>query len=141
MLNFPLGKEVFVCDDFFSDIKALGKRNPRACTAREEIRQEMLPAEALSCIPLTEGILNVILDPESNHGVVFGKQPFLTQKLKLFKLRYAIDNLGKSKGIRIIYALNEKDLIFIHAYSKRPTPDERKVEGEIVHRLKIFLKL
>lgn len=135
-------KDILACPKIWEDIKAVKRRNPKVCTPREEVPEGASDRTRLIAIPLTEAILNVIQDPENNsHGVLHGNQPFLAQKMKLFKFRFAIDNLGASKGIRLMYATNGESLILVHIYSKRPTPDGRQIEAETQHRLKEFLGL
>jgi len=101
------------------DINNFSGRNPKVCRQTEDADDDL---SRLKAIPITETIFNVLSDPENyNHGTFHGKQPFLEQNLNLYKLRYAIDNQGKSNGIRIMYLKNKADdtIIFAHAYSKK----------------------
>ncbi len=140
MRNSLTHKDVLACPKLWRDIEAIKKRNPKICTPREDCPNGASDKTKLIAIPLTEAILNVITDPENgSHGTLHGNQPFLAQKMKIYKLRYAVDKQGASKGIRVIYASDGETLIFVYIYSKRPTPDGRKIEAELQARLKEFL--
>ncbi|MFT7507696.1 MAG: hypothetical protein ACI92I_000861 [Acidimicrobiales bacterium] len=140
MPHYRWPKGVFVCKKFWADIEKFSGRNPKLCRQTEEAEDDL---SRLGAILLTDAIFNVLSDPENHdHGVLHGKQPFLDHDLNLYKLRYAIDKQGKRNGIRVMYVKNDDTIIFIHAYSKRPTPPNGvKIDTEIIGRLKEFLEI
>lgn len=120
-----------VCPLYWKDIKEI-----RKITKRKELRSSLDEDETsdvlrLKSIPYSEAILNTILncfpDYLDNVSDKYDRQPLLQQGWIIRKMRYAIDNRGKSNGTRTIL--------------KNHCTDERKFEEEFMGRIKEYLCL
>lgn len=131
-------KEIFVCHKVWDDIKGFSGLNSKICRPVEESDNGTSDLQKLKAIPLTNAILNVLINPENDHGSLCGHQPFLEKGWKIYKLRYRIGNRGDADSLRVIYAMNGSILILAHIYPKKPTKRDRDIIAEYCFRLKAF---
>jgi hypothetical protein len=98
----------------------------------------------LDSIPHLKSIKNLIINSASEnilhaHATIYDRQPFLNIGWTIYKMRWAIDNKGKSSGLRIIFCLNEGHMIFSYVATKNECADERLLESEFLQRIKEYL--
>lgn len=131
--------------DFWKDIKQLHKhtKNKEFKPIFDDGEFDDLDDEGkLDCVPLVKSIKNYVLNSITMLDGIsdkYGRQPFLTNGWTIRKLRYAIDNQGKSKGLRIIFCISETNILFVYANIKKFCADERKLEIEFMSRIKNYL--
>lgn len=66
----------------------------------------------------------------------YGKQPFLTQGIELYKLYWGIDNKGAQAGLRIIYCLIGSSAYLIYIKKKKDNEKESDLYNEVKRRVK-----
>jgi hypothetical protein len=68
-----------------------------------------------------------------------GQQPFLSDDWVLWKMRWAVDSQGASYGLRIMYSVNGKHVVFACIkHKKEIKDDESGFQQETIDRLKMF---
>ena len=83
---------------------------------------------------MTEGIIDLIAPK-------YDRQPFLSSGWVIRKMRYAVDNRGKSNGLRIIFCISEKDILFAFVATKNDCDDERKLEKVFLKRINEYISI
>lgn len=71
----------------------------------------------------------------------YKRQPFLASGWVIRKMRYAVDNRGKSSGLRIIVCVNNLNLLFIFVATKNDCADERKLEKTFLKRIREYFSV
>lgn len=69
----------------------------------------------------------------------YDRQPFLSLGWKVYKMRWGIDNKGKSSGLRIIFCTNKENILLIFIATKNDCATETKLEKEFFARIKDYL--
>jgi len=69
----------------------------------------------------------------------YDRQPFLSLGWKVYKMRWGIDNKGKSSGLRIIFCTNKENILLIFIATKNDCATETKLEKEFLSRIKTYL--
>jgi hypothetical protein len=100
----------------------------------------------LESIPVLKSIKNMITNVVCDglitaHANLYDRQPFLTLGWTIYKMRWAIDNKGKSSGLRIIFCLNGNQILFSFVATKNKCADEKQLESEFLHRIKEYLSI
>lgn len=70
------------------------------------------------------------------------RQRLISKGWKVFKFRFAVDNEGKSKGLRVFYArkIEEDILILLYVKKKRYCPtNNNELEEEVFNRLSDYI--
>ena len=138
---------LFTCADFWKDVKNL-KGNIKASLLDIELTAEefekLSVAEKIAAVPLLRQISTTIKNkmgklnelPNNDRN---GQQPFLTDDWVLWKMRWAVDKQGASYGLRIMYSVNGKHIVFACIkHKKEIKDDEKEFQKETVERLKMF---
>jgi len=134
------------CPRFQKDIKTLYKATKnRALHSSLENDEECSSREMIESVPYIEAIVNTILNKLPN-GLTdiadkYGKQPFLQSGWTIWKMRYAIDNKGKSGGTRTIFCVSEAEILFVCIKSKKDCANEAEFQNEFLARIKEYLCL
>ncbi len=70
-----------------------------------------------------------------------GRQPFLDKGWIIHKVRWGIDNTGKRGGVRIIFAVNSGNLIYLAVKPKKHIENhENEFQEESISRLREYIK-
>ena len=138
---------IFTCADFWKDVKKLSKQVKPSllqCDITPEEFEKLSVSEKVSAIPLLRQISNTIKNKFSNPNEIpnnykNGQQPFLSSDWVLWKIRWAVDNQGPRYGLRVMYAINGKHIVFSTIKHKKEVKDiESKFQKETVERLSTF---
>jgi hypothetical protein len=71
-----------------------------------------------------------------------GRQPYLDKGWTIHKIRYGIDTTGKRGGVRLIFAVNDRNLLYISVRLKKDVEGlESKFEAECVERLGEYINI
>lgn len=133
------------CPDFWKDIKFLYKHTKKKELKpifEDETFSDLDDESKIDCIPYIKSIKYYILNSYPNlDGIsdIYQKQPFLAKGWQIRKLRYAIDNRGKSHGIRLIFCINQEFVIFTYINLKNYCTNERELEATFMQRLVNYL--
>lgn len=139
---------IFACDEFWKDIRRL-KKNIKAdfleCPYDEDEFEKLTCAQKMECIPILRYISTAIknkidkLHEIPNNNKNANNQPFLSIKFILWKLRWGVDNHGPAYGLRIMYCVQDKNIVFANIKHKKEIKDsEHTFQGETIERLKFF---
>mgnify|MGYP001596256503 CR=1 FL=1 len=77
-----------------------------------------------------------------NFSNALDRQRLISKGWKVFKFRSAVDKEGKSKGLRVFYAINTEESIVILLYvnKKRYCPtNNQELEDEVFERLSEYI--
>jgi len=102
--------------------------------------------ERLELTPHLKAIKNIVLNT-MNEEIIdsiapkHSRQPFLSSGWVIRKMRYAINNRGKRGGLRIIFCINEKDILFVFIATKNDCDDERKLEKVFLKRINEYISI
>ncbi|MFA6295032.1 MAG: hypothetical protein WC666_01255 [Candidatus Paceibacterota bacterium] len=138
---------LFTCADFWKDVKRLSKHIKSSLLEVEltPIEYEQLSiVEKISAVPILRQISTTIKNKISKLNELpnndkNGQQPFLSDNWILWKMRWAVDNRGSSYGLRIIYSVNGKYLVFAAIKHKKEIKDnESGFQKEVIERLRVF---
>lgn len=132
-----------ICPKVWKDIKFLRKKTHNkeleAAFPEDELSNG---GERVSSIPVLKVITTYIIQTNGtsvDRSEKYDKQPFLTQGWTIFKLRYAFDNKGTSRGLRVIYCRNGDNFLLVYLNLKVYCTDERALEKEFVKRISDYL--
>jgi hypothetical protein len=138
---------LFTCADFWKDLKRLGNHVKPSLIDIELTQEEyerLSTAERIDAVPLLRQISNTIKNkigtlnevPNNDRN---GQQPFLASNWILWKMRWGVDNRGPSYGLRIMYSVNGKHIVFAAIKHKKEVKDDEKgFQDEVVERLRVF---
>lgn len=98
----------------------------------------------IDSIPQLKAIRNSIINSSKNSqldsiSTPYDRQPFLSKGWKIHKMRWGIDNKGKSNGLRIIFCCNNENILLVFVASKNDCAVETKLEKEFLARIKEFI--
>lgn len=98
----------------------------------------------MDLIPHLKSIKNIVVNALADNiidGVSYNydRQPYLSLGWNIRKMRYAVDNRGKSGGLRIIFCTNSTNIIFVFIATKRDCADEVRLEKVFMPRIKDYL--
>ena len=102
--------------------------------------------ERLDLTPHLKAIKNTVLNAMVE-GIIdsiapkYDRQPFLSSGWVIRKMRHAIDNRGKSSGLRIIFCISQNNLLFIFVATKNDCADERKLEKVFMKRINEYVSV
>ena len=140
-----------VIQKFWKDIKELQKKNIKVLQTDYPADQflELSEGDRIESIPVLNAVKNTIentildnvgLDAISDK---IDQQPFIKDCWILRKMRYAIDNTGKSGGLRLIFAVNDNgegcEIIFVMVGRKKDVAKEQEFRQEFFGRFKQYL--
>ena len=140
-----MADQVNICPRFWKDVKELAKH-----TKLRELQSRLALEEFEQCdgivrlrsIPYIEAILNTIFNVAPLFDKIsdrYDRQPFLQLGWTIWKMRYAIDNRGKSGGTRTIFCTDTMRLLFVTIKLKKDCEDERKFEVEFMPRIRDYV--
>ena len=100
----------------------------------------------MDTIPHLRSIKNTVINSIQDslidhHAPQYDRQPFLTSGWIIRKMRWAIDNKGKSHGLRLIFCVNEGHVFFCFVATKNKCADERDLEVEFIRRIREYLSI
>ena len=133
---------------FWQDIKKIHKKHKGSqfiSSIGVDEFDEFADVEKIDSIPIFQSIKNVIVNSISD-GIVdqktnkYDRQPFIVKGWVIRKMRFAIDNTGKSGGLRIIFCVNGSSLLFVYIATKNECSDERKLEATFIKRCKEYIQ-
>ncbi len=140
---------VDICSGFWSDWKKICKKHRskefRPIFGYERLKSDELDDETkIESVPLLKNIKTQIYNTSSLEKIdqfsdKYDRQPFLNLGWEIRKMRWAIDNRGKSSGLRIIFCLNSGHLLFAYIAMKNKCSDERLLEKIFMKRIKDYL--
>ena len=138
-----MDQEVNVCPNFWKDIKRTRSQSLKVADPNE-LFSSLDDLKKIESIPVVQNIVSLILNSlDSNildgQSDKYFKQPFLHDGWVIRKLRWAIDNRGKRNGLRVIFAINECEILMILIATKNDCDDEKKLEKEIMLRIRNYL--
>lgn len=138
---------LFTCADFWKDIKKLSKHIKPSlleCDVAPEEFEKLSTVEQISAIPLLRQISTTIKNKFNNPHEIpnndrNGQQPFLSNDWVLWKMRWGVDNRGARYGLRIMYCINGKHIVFSTIKHKKEIKDiEVEFQKETIERLNAF---
>jgi hypothetical protein len=138
---------LFTCVDFWKDVKQLAKHVKPSLLEIELTAEEfekLSVSEKIAAVPLLRQISTAIRNKlgklnELPNNDKNGQQPFLSEDWILWKARWAVDKHGASYGLRIMYSVNGKHLVFSAIkHKKEVKDDEKSFQQEVVDRLRMF---
>ena len=139
------------CPDFWKDVAHLGKitKSPLySPTVEIETFKQLDTHARVETIPLVRVIATAIVNSTKDKlldsiSTKYGKQPYLTFGWEVWKMRFATDNSGKSKGLRIIFCVDgeRENVLLVLVKRKIDCANERDLQHEIFHRISSFLNL
>lgn len=146
-LTMPLS--INACPEFWKDVKELRKKlSPQLveCAVDSDAFHEADDAVKTASIPVVDKITNFIINSHDeglieSQTIKNGTQPFLAQGWTLRKLRYAVDNKGKSGGLRVMFCLDGNALVLIYVAKKKDGENEVAVQKETISRFKGYISL
>ncbi|MDO8729104.1 MAG: hypothetical protein Q7K26_04430 [bacterium] len=139
---------IFACSEFWKDVKRLRKTvrpDFLECPFGEEEFEKLSCIQKMECIPLLRHISTTIRNkinkleeiPNNHKNATY--QPFLSMNFILWKLRWGVDNHGPAYGLRIMYCIQDKNIVFANIKHKKEVKDsENAFQGETIERLKFF---
>ena len=106
----------------------------------EEISDEI----KIDSIPQLKAVKNSIINSSKNLqldyiSTPYDRQPFLSKGWKIYKMRWGIDNKGKSNGLRIIFCSNGENILLVFIASKNDCAVETKLEKEFLSRIQDYI--
>lgn len=138
---------LFTCADFWKDIKQLSKQIKPSlleCDVSPEEFENLSVSERIAALPILRQISNTIKNKFTSPNEIpnndkNGQQPFLSEDWVLWKMRWAIDKRGARYGLRIMYCINDKHIVFSTIKHKKEIKDtEMEFQKEVINRLKTF---
>jgi len=137
--------KVSTCPEFWKDFKKL--KTPLAKFEDSVLSEQLMnDYDKLQCSKLTTAITDFILNSVSEkrldlEAIKNGKQPFLQNGWTIYKLKFAIDNRGKSGGLRIVFCKNHDYLLLVLIKHKKNCTNEPKLQSEFISRIKQYICL
>lgn len=134
---------VSVCPQFWRDLKKI--KSPLASFNLSSGGNESLSDyDRLQLSQLTTSITDLIINAiNSNliehHSDKYGRQPFLQDGWEIRKMRFAIDNTGKSGGLRVIFCIGDDCVLLVLIKHKRDCANENELERDILARIKTYI--
>ena len=134
---------VNACHQFWKDLKKI--KSPLASFDLPiEEASSLDDYNKLQSTKLTNSIGNTVINAIDSrileqHAVKYGRQPFIQSGWEIWKLRFAIDNKGKSGGLRIIFCIGDDCLLFVLIRHKKDCIPETQLEREMVSRIKEYI--
>jgi hypothetical protein len=138
----------FACSEFWKDIKKLGKQIKPTfleCPFSEEEFEKLSCQEKMDCVPLLRQISTTIknkidaLNEIPNNDKNAHHQPFLSNGFIIWKMRWGVDKFGPIYGLRMMYCVNGKNVVFANIKHKKEVKDnEGDFQAETLERLKYF---
>ncbi len=140
--------QVNVCPRFWRDIKDLYKHTKfryLQTTLNLEQFESSDDEIKLNSIPYVHAISNTIINklPDNLDDISdqYDRQHLLHHGWVIRKMRYALNNKGKSDGVRIIFCVNSIHIIYVYINQKNLCADERKMEAEFMSRINSYLNI
>ena len=138
----------FACSEFWKDVKKLGKHirsDFLDCPFSNEELEKLSCQEKVQCIPLLRQISTTItnkigaLNEVPNNDKNAHHQPLLSTSFIIWKMRWGVDKRGARYGLRIMYCVNGKHVVFANIkHKKEIKDDENDFQAETLERLKYF---
>jgi hypothetical protein len=138
----------FACSEFWKDIKKLKKTvRPdfleNSCSPEEF--ENLSCQEKMECIPILRQISTAIknkinaLGEIPNNNKNAKHQPFLPIDFIVWKLRWGVDNHGPAFGLRMMYCVKDRHVVFANIkHKKEVSTVEDKFQAETMERLGYF---
>lgn len=141
---------IFACSEFWKDVRRL-RKHLRAdfldCPFSDEDFEKLSCAEKFDCLnilrqistAIKNNITNLDLIPNNNKNAKH--QPFLPIEFIVWKLRWGVDKHGPPYGLRIMYCVKGKHIVFANIKHKKEVKDDEKAfQAETMERLGLFFK-
>ena len=138
----------FACEEFWKDLRKLRKTISGKfleCAFDDEEFQKLSCSQKMDCVPILRYIttalknkINSLHELPNNHKNA-NYQPFISINFILWKMRWGVDNHGPAYGLRIMYCVQDKKVVFANIKHKKEVKDsENTFQGETIDRLKFF---
>ena len=138
----------FACEEFWKDLRKLRKTVSRKfleCAFDDEEFQKLSCSQKMDCVPILRYVttalknkINSLHELPNNHKNA-NYQPFISINFILWKMRWGVDNHGPAYGLRIMYCVQDKKVVFANIKHKKEVKDsENTFQGETIDRLKFF---
>ncbi|TSC94195.1 MAG: hypothetical protein CEN91_16 [Candidatus Berkelbacteria bacterium Licking1014_85] len=134
---------VSVCPQFWKDLKKI--KSPLASFNLPIDETGLLnDYDKLQSTKLTTSITDLILNVLNlkiidQHSDKYSKQQFLQHGWEIRKMRFAIDNRGKSGGLRIVFCVSDNCILLVLIKHKKNCENEKELEKEIMLRIKNYI--
>ena len=138
----------FACEEFWKDVRTLRKyikADFLECSLNDEDFKNLSCSQKLECVPLLRQINTTIknkigaLHEIPNNSKNAHHQPFLSINFIIWKMRWGVDNHGPAYGLRMMYCVNGKHVVFANIKHKKTVKDsENDFQAETLERLKFF---
>ncbi len=137
--------QINVCPKLWDDIKFLRKKTHRIELENTfPIEDQMPDSQIIDSIPQLKAMTTYITQTNGTNDDTSEKldrQPYLSDGWTIFKQRYAFNNQGASKGLRIIYCRNGENYLIVYINLKPYCSNERALEKEVIQRISDYLCL
>lgn len=143
--------KVVVVSNFWKDLKQLSKKGVKGASTIYNTDQikELSDFDYLKSFDLGRKILNLIVNSLKEHeGIIpqvgevirgFQKYP----SWEVYKTRYAIDNKGKSGGLRIVYCLSKDKevltILLVYIKTSSDSHPDKLLRAECNNRISNYL--
>ena len=138
----------FACEEFWKDLRKLRKTISGKfleCAFDDEEFQKLSCSQKMDCVPILRYVttalknkINSLHELPNNHKNA-NYQPFISINFILWKMRWGVDNHGPAYGLRIMYCVQDKKVVFANIKHKKEVKDsENTFQGETIDRLKFF---
>lgn len=134
---------VNVCPQFWKDLRKiksplasfiLSSEDPDSLNDYDKLQLCQLSASVTDLI--TNAINDKLID---FHSKKYDRQPFIQNGWEIRKMRFAIDNTGKSGGLRIIFCIGGDCILLVLIKHKRECANENNLEKDILSRIKDYI--
>ena len=102
----------------------------------DEIKIDSIPQLKAIKISIVNSYRASMLDSISTP---YDRQPFLSKSWKIYKMRWGVDNKGKSHGLRIIFCCNNENILLAFIATKNDCAVETKLEKEFLSRIQDYI--
>lgn len=138
----------FACSEFWKDVKRLKKHlrpDFLECPIDEEKLKLLSCKEKIECIPILRQISTAIKNKIFTLGEIPNNfkngnhQPYLKIDFIIWKLKWAVDNHGAGYGLRMMYCVKDKNVVFANIkHKKEVKKSEESFQAETIERLDFF---
>lgn len=141
--------ECYSCDEFWKDYKIIAKglaKHHTQCAFSPDEFKELQTVGKIKAVPLLQQIMIAIENKINKLDSLPGnsgndRQPFLDKGWKIWKLRWAVNNQGKSGGLRIMFATQDGGNVCFIFMDIKGSYKEADLQSETFARMKAFLAL
>ena len=139
---------LFACGEFWKDVRKLGRHlrpDFLECPLNDKEFEVLSCQQKMECIPVLRQIstavrnkIEVLHEIPNNHKNA-KHQPLLTIDFIVWKLRWGVDNHGPAYGLRVMYCVKDRHVVFANIKHKKEVKDsEDGFQAETIERIKFF---